>query len=132
MPSKPSPASDDDGAYSTLEFIAEARRPVLVQRHRSLVEEMETSLSDAFITGAADNQRLQAMLRELTSVFGLTLAAPVGHSQEAAPFIDLLVTLRTELRAAKQWALADRVRDGLAELGVEVKDGAEGTRWEAR
>jgi len=79
-----------------------------------------------------DISAAQAMLRELTSVFGLTLAAPVGHSQEAAPFIDLLVTLRTELRAAKQWALADRVRDGLAELGVEVKDGAEGTRWEAR
>jgi len=63
----PEPTEDDDSAYSTLEFIAEARRPLLVQRHRQLVEEMEGSLSDAFITGAADNQRLQAMLRELDS-----------------------------------------------------------------
>jgi cysteinyl-tRNA synthetase len=33
------------------------------------------------------------------------------------------------LRAAKQWALADRVRDGLKELGVELKDGPGGTTW---
>ena len=74
----------------------------------------------------------QAALRELAGVLGLTLAAAVSRSQEAAPFIDLLVSLRTDLRTAKQWALADRVRDGLSELGVEVKDGAEGTKWEAR
>jgi cysteinyl-tRNA synthetase len=74
----------------------------------------------------------QALLRELAGVLGLTLAAATVNSQEAAPFIDLLVSLRTELRVAKQWALADRVRDGLADLGIEVKDGPEGTKWEAR
>jgi cysteinyl-tRNA synthetase len=74
----------------------------------------------------------QALLRELAGVLGLTLASPAGESQEAAPFIDLLVALRTELRAAKQWALADRVRDGLAELGIEVKDGPEGTKWQPK
>lgn len=67
MPSQSSPASADDPAASTLEFIAEARRPVLVQRHRELVEEMESSLSDMFIDGSADNPRLKAMLAELDS-----------------------------------------------------------------
>jgi cysteinyl-tRNA synthetase len=73
----------------------------------------------------------QALLRELASVLGLTLQAPGGGSQEAAPFIDLLIALRSELRAAKQWALADRVRDGLTGLGVALKDGPEGTTWSA-
>jgi hypothetical protein len=50
-----------------MEFIAEARRPVLVQRHRGLVEEMESSLSDAFIDGSTDNPRLKAILAELDS-----------------------------------------------------------------
>jgi hypothetical protein len=58
---------DEEEASDTMEFIAEARRPLLVERHRQLVEEMEGSLSDAFITGESDNQRLQAMLRELDS-----------------------------------------------------------------
>ena len=43
-----------------------------------------------------------------------------------------LITLRTELRAAKQWALADKVRDGLSELGVELQDGPQGSTWTSR
>ena len=79
-----------------------------------------------------DMSAYQAELRELSRVLGLTLAMPVGAAKEAAPFVDLLVTLRTELRAAKQWALADKVRDGLSELGVELKDGPQGSTWHAR
>ena len=45
------------------------------------------------------------------------------------PFIDLLVGVRTELRAEKQWALSDKVRDGLKELGVALEDSADGTNW---
>ena len=72
----------------------------------------------------------QAVFRELCDVLGLTLGATGKKSAEASPFIDLLVGLRTELRAAKQWQLADSVRDGLKDLGVELKDSAEGTTWE--
>ena len=64
--------TDSDSDYSTLDFIAEARRPLLVQRHHQLVDEMESSLSDALITGEVDNPRLQAMLRELDSESELT------------------------------------------------------------
>ena len=70
----------------------------------------------------------QATLRELAGVLGLTLREPEG-SQAAAPFIELLVTLRDELRAARQFDLADGVRARLMELGVVLEDGAEGTRW---
>ncbi len=72
----------------------------------------------------------QGVFRELCDVLGLTLGAAGKKSAEAAPFIDLLVGLRSELRAAKQWQLADQVRDGLKGLGVELKDSAEGTTWE--
>jgi cysteinyl-tRNA synthetase len=48
---------------------------------------------------------------------------------EAGPFIDLLVSLRTELRNKKEWALADKLRDGLAALGIQVKDGKDGAQW---
>ena len=62
---------------------------------------------------------------------GLLLAAePVTDSAVAAkPFIDLLVSVRNDLRAAKQWALADKVRDSLADLGVTLEDSREGTSW---
>ena len=79
-----------------------------------------------------DTGEARALLRELCGVLGFTLAAAEGGSQQAAPFIDLLVAVRAELRAAKQWQLSDRVRDGLLELGVEIKDGPEGTTWKAK
>ena len=71
----------------------------------------------------------QALLREVTGVLGLRLEAGTTQGAEAAPFIDLLLELRTKLRAAKQYALADEVRVRLTELGVIVEDTREGSSW---
>lgn len=71
----------------------------------------------------------QAWLREVTAVLGLRLEAGMAQGAEAAPFIDLLLELRTKLRAAKQYALADEVRIRLTELGVIVEDTREGSSW---
>ena len=46
--------------------------------------------------------------------------------------IELLLQARTALREARQWAVADRLRDGLADLGIEVQDTAQGTVWARR
>jgi cysteinyl-tRNA synthetase len=70
----------------------------------------------------------QGLLLELADVLGLRLEQS-EQSIEAAPFIDLLIQVRNELRAAKQWQLADRVRDGLAAIGVTLEDGPQGTTW---
>ena len=72
----------------------------------------------------------QATLRESADILGMTLQRWEGAgSAEVGPFIDLLVGTRTGLRQAGQYALADAIRDGLAELGVTLEDGPEGTRW---
>ena len=73
----------------------------------------------------------QAMLLELAAVLGLTFAeaeADLG----AAPFIELLATVRNELRQAKQFELSDRVRSGLEELGIALEDTPDGTTWRRR
>ncbi|HWQ13159.1 MAG TPA: cysteine--tRNA ligase [Roseiflexaceae bacterium] len=82
--------------------------------------------------GGAPFAQAQATLRELTGVLGLTLEAPAARSQEAAPFVDLLVELRAELRKARQFQLADMVRNRLAELGITLEDTPHGTRWKAK
>jgi cysteinyl-tRNA synthetase len=74
----------------------------------------------------------QAVLRELAGVLGLRLDLRREASGDSAAYIRLLVEIRDELRRAKQWALADRIRDGLAEVGVIVEDDPSGTRWERR
>jgi cysteinyl-tRNA synthetase len=40
-----------------------------------------------------------------------------------------LLTERAEARAAKDWARADALRDGLADAGIRVEDGTGGVRW---
>ena len=72
----------------------------------------------------------QATLRELAGVLGLRLAEKsAAAGQEAAPFIDLLVAVRARLRQAKQWQLADFIRDELAARGVVLEDSPQGTTW---
>ncbi len=73
----------------------------------------------------------QAMLRMLAGVLGLTLKER-ETTGGAEPFIDLLVQLRNDLRAAKQFQLADNVRDRLLELGITLEDSVEGTRWRSK
>ncbi|MBI2724518.1 MAG: cysteine--tRNA ligase [Chloroflexi bacterium] len=84
------------------------------------------------INRARDERRAgdeaRSLLLELADVLGLRLEES-EESMEAAPFIDLLVRVRTELRSAKQWALSDQIRDGLAALEITLEDGAEGTTW---
>ena len=74
----------------------------------------------------------QSTLRELGGVLGLTFEERASSAGQlaAAPFIDLLVSVRSELRAARQFALADQIRDGLTEQGVTLEDGPQGTQWQ--
>jgi len=76
-------------------------------------------------------EEAQATLRELAGVLGLTLAED-ETGVTARPIIDLLVKVRDELRAAKLYELSDSIRVRLAELGIALEDGEEGTRWRRR
>jgi cysteinyl-tRNA synthetase len=74
----------------------------------------------------------QASLRELAAVLGLTLTETRQQVQQAAPFIELLIELRADLRKAKQYALADQVRNRLADLGILLEDTPQGTKWKQK
>lgn len=54
-----------------------------------------------------------------------------GHAVEDtdAAEIDRLVVARDQARKDKDFATADRIRDELAERGVVLEDGPEGTKW---
>jgi cysteinyl-tRNA synthetase len=47
----------------------------------------------------------------------------------SAELVGLLIEMRSRLRQAKQWALADEIRGRLVALGVHLQDGPEGTTW---
>jgi cysteinyl-tRNA synthetase len=74
-------------------------------------------------------EKAQAVLNELTGVFGLELALPETEGGDAEAFIDLLIDIREKLREEKLWKLSDQVRDQLDELGVVLEDTSQGTTW---
>ena len=71
----------------------------------------------------------QAVLADLLSVLGIEISSKTKHSGELEPYIDLLIRLRTDLRDAKQFAMADKIRDELFVLGIKLEDNEGGTRW---
>ena len=74
----------------------------------------------------------QSELRELAGILGLSLDAPDrGEDADVERYVELLIEVRSALREARQYALADRIRDGLTELGVTLEDKPQGTTWRA-
>ena len=49
--------------------------------------------------------------------------------ESLAPFVELLIAVRAQLRAARQWALADEIRQRLSKLGIILEDGPTETTW---
>jgi cysteinyl-tRNA synthetase len=80
--------------------------------------------------GSSPFRHAQQVLVRLALVLGLDLLSPEREDAgDAAPFIELLIEIRGHLREARQWAAADRIRDGLLERGIALEDGAAGTLW---
>jgi cysteinyl-tRNA synthetase len=52
------------------------------------------------------------------------------HGQIDESKIESLIAARTAVRAAKNFAESDRIRDELAAMGVVLKDSKDGTTWE--
>ncbi len=71
----------------------------------------------------------QDLFKELTGVLGLKLETSEKAASSADAFIDLLLDLRQELRAKKEYQLSDRIRDELAEMGVIIEDTPQGSTW---
>lgn len=52
-----------------------------------------------------------------------------NNAEREAGLIQLLIDMRAQARANKDYAASDRIRDELKNLGVVLEDGAKGTIW---
>jgi cysteinyl-tRNA synthetase len=79
-----------------------------------------------------DTSEARATLRELAGILGLTMKETEQSAGDAGPFIDLLTATRKKLREAKQFQLADDIRNKLTEMGVALEDTPQGTVWKRK
>jgi len=62
-------------------------------------------------------------------VLGLKNELQQDSSDKLNGVIEMLITMRKDARDNKDWALSDKIRDELAALGIQLKDGKDGTTF---
>ena len=96
-----------------------------------------TAVYDVLKAKTNDATKLAA-LADFDQVLSLNLMSAAEalrkkEAEEAAasadPEIDALVAARTAAKKAKNFAEADRIRDELKAMGIEIIDTAQGTKW---
>ena len=94
--------------------------------------EVNSLLASGEPVGRATLAAIDGLYRDLgEEVLGL-IPDPLPQQASAGltdALVRLLIELRQEAREKKDWARADAIRSRLAEIGIILEDGPEGTRW---
>ena len=76
------------------------------------------------------------VLLELAATLGLFRKPPqekaAGDDAVVGKLMDLLIALRAEARKRKDFAAADRIRNGLSAIGITLEDRPGGTDWSVK
>ncbi len=89
--------------------------------------EAALAIEDDVAGGSEDRSRLRRVITELAEAARSGLVDP---RTVVGGYVDLLLELRAAAREDKRWDESDAIRDGLAQLGVEVRDTPDGVEWE--
>lgn len=68
----------------------------------------------------------------LFDIYGLadeSAAATDDHMNQLDGLMKLVIDMRQQARQNKDWPTSDKIRDTLAAIDIELKDGKEGTKW---
>jgi cysteinyl-tRNA synthetase len=123
-------AMDDD--FNSREAVAKVLGMVR-EITKVLSNEMEAADRNAFAHYAVELlEETGARVLGVLPSQEVALAEPEEHPRKAeiADQVEALLVERAEAREAKDWAVADRIRDELQALGVVVTDTATGPEWD--
>jgi cysteinyl-tRNA synthetase len=81
---------------------------------------------------AADLERLQKLFHTIVfDILGLRNEKTATTNDQLAPVMELVLELRRGAKEEKNWALSDKIRDGLSAAGIKVMDKKDGTsEWQ--
>ena len=96
-----------------------------------LVGAVNAELEGRAAVPAADRDDVLEALASFDDVLGLLEVAHAARSidDDLAGWVETKIAERAEARANRDWAASDAIRDELAEKGIVLEDGPDGTRW---
>ena len=65
----------------------------------------------------------------IQEVLGVKLKLEAEVNNISAELIEFILELRKNARDEKNWALSDKIRDRLLDMGIKIKDGKDKTTW---
>jgi cysteinyl-tRNA synthetase len=106
--------------------------PILIAKLFDAVKMINNIKEEAATITSEDKEELQkTMSAFMFDVLGLLDKVSENNdtSDKLSSTIELLIKLRAEARNNKDFALSDQIRDQLQEMGIQLKDGKEGTTF---
>ena len=89
------------------------------------IKEGKSSLTEEDLT--ALKETIGAFVYDVLGLLNETSEG--NNSDKLDGVVEMLITMRKEARENKDWALSDEIRDKLLALGIQLKDGREGTTF---
>jgi cysteinyl-tRNA synthetase len=90
--------------------------------HRQTSELTEAGFAEA-------KKHMEQLVHDVLGLKAASSEAGDDSSSRIEGLMKLIIDLRAQSRADKNWAMSDQIRDQLAALNIEVKDGKEGTTF---
>lgn len=105
--------------------------PIIISHLFDASKSINTVSDGKGTISAEDLEELKSVFKTyIEDVLGLRLAADDGaNTEKFAGAIDLLLNIRMQAKANKDWATSDKIRNELAALGFNVKDTKDGFEW---
>ena len=109
--------------------------PIVISHLFEAVKIINTVLAGGATLSVEDSAHLKETFRIfLFDIMGIREEAGVSEEGSEAyhKAVDLLLDVRKEAKARKDWTTSDYIRDRLSEIGFEIKDTKEGVEWKLK
>lgn len=104
--------------------------PILIAHLFEAVKEINHLKDGSRQINPSDKDRLSKLLHAFVfDILGLKKESSSNTNSQTPALVEMLIKLRKEARDNKDFATSDSIRDQLLALGIQLKDGPEGTTF---
>lgn len=96
-----------------------------------LVKELNKAVDNPVNKDGAEvvKETVDYIINVMEEALGVKLKLEAAVENLTSELVEFILELRREARAEKNWAMSDKIRDRLAEMGIKIKDGKDRTTW---
>ena len=104
--------------------------PIVLSYLFDAVKIINSTKEGKYDLSLADIEDLKALFTKYTiDIFGLCNSEAEKTVSDIDGLMSLILDIRVQLKQNKDWSTADKIRDGLNNLSIEIKDTKDGATW---